>query len=160
MARKTDPDEQPHEPTSAEAAEEPSRPVTDEVPRPQAPREAARPREPLPPPEDEPRGGRFARLTKRLLDRGEDGRTVLSAVLETSDWARAEMVRLVGKEVRMYLDALELKEDLLHLVRSHSLEVHASFRLKPLPDAPEPPAPAPAAKSAAKSAGDGEDGAR
>lgn len=86
---------------------------------------------------------------------------MLSAVLETSDWARAEMVRLVGKEVRMYLDALELKEDLLHLVRSHSLEVHASFRLKPLPDAPEPAPPkAPVKTAPVKSAGDGEDGAR
>ena len=85
--------------------------------------------------EDEGERGRFARFTRRLLDR-DDGKKVLSAMWETSDRAKTEAVRMMAREVRSYLDALEIKEDLLHLVRSHSLEVTASLRLKPLP--PEP----------------------
>lgn len=81
-------------------------------------------------------GGRFSRFTRRLMEPG-DGRKVLSAMWETSDRAKTEAVRMVAREVRSYLDALELKEDLLDLVRSHSLEINASLRLKPLPPEPE-----------------------
>ena len=94
--------------------------------------------------DDEEHGGRFSRFTRRLLEPG-DGRKVLSAMWETSDRAKTEAVRMVAREVRQYLDALELKEDLLDLVRSHSLEINASLRLKPLPEATE---------------GDDEDGSR
>ncbi len=82
--------------------------------------------------EEDEGGGRFSRFTRRLMEPG-DGRKVLSAMWETSDRAKTEAVRMVAREVRSYLDALELKEDLLHLVRSHSLEINASLRLKPLP---------------------------
>ncbi len=82
--------------------------------------------------EDEEGGGRFSRFTRRLMEPG-DGRKVLSAMWETSDRAKTEAVRMVAREVRSYLDALELKEDMLDLVRSHSLEINASLRLKPLP---------------------------
>jgi hypothetical protein len=94
--------------------------------------------------ESEESRGRFSRFTRRILDRGEDGRNVWNAMWETSDRARTEMVRLVAREVRNYLDALELKDDLKDLVRSHSLEVTASFRLKPIePESPHPAAPPP-----------------
>lgn len=86
--------------------------------------------------DDEEGGGRFSRFTRRLMEPG-DGRKVLSAMWETSDRAKTEAVRMVAREVRSYLDALELKEDMLDLVRSHSLEINASLRLKPLPPAPE-----------------------
>ena len=86
--------------------------------------------------EDEEGGGRFSRFTRRLLEPGES-RKVLSAMWETSDRAKTEAVRMVAREVRSYLDALELKEDVLELVRSHSLEINASLRLKPLPPDPE-----------------------
>jgi hypothetical protein len=82
-------------------------------------------------PDEEAGGGRFSRFTRRLMEPGES-RKVLSAMWETSDRAKTEAVRMVAREVRSYLDALELKEDLLHLVRSHSLEINASLRLKPL----------------------------
>jgi hypothetical protein len=81
---------------------------------------------------EEEEGGRFSRFTRRLMEPG-DGRKVLSAMWETSDRAKTEAVRMVAREVRSYLDALELKEDMLDLVRSHSLEINASLRLKPLP---------------------------
>lgn len=107
----------------------------------EAPRPKAADKAEVPPREIEEEhseeAGRFARFTRRLLER-DDGRTMISAMLETSDRAKTEAVRMVAREVRSYLDALELKEDLLDLVRSHSLEINASLRLKPLPPEPEP----------------------
>jgi hypothetical protein len=91
-------------------------------------------------------GGRRAsvlRFAKRLMDRrelAEDTRDLLYAVLTTSDKAKTEAVKMVAREVRSYLKELQLKEDLLDLARSHSLEI--SLRLKPLADAvgePEKP---------------------
>jgi hypothetical protein len=80
------------------------------------------------------------RRLARLLERREiteEGRVVLTDVLggmwEVSDRAKTEAVRLVAREVRNYLDELKVKEDLMELVRSHSLEVKLSLHLKPLP---------------------------
>ncbi len=70
--------------------------------------------------------------------------SLLGAILETGDKAKTEMVRMTAREVRNYLEALELHKDLHHLITNHSLEVHASIHLKPLD--PAAPAPAPAAK--------------
>lgn len=62
-------------------------------------------------------------------------------MLSTSDKVKTEAVRMVAREVRNYLSELRLKEDLLELARSHSLEI--SISLKPLasavsePDDPE-----------------------
>lgn len=65
---------------------------------------------------------------------------MLSALLETGDKAKTEIVRLLAREVRSYLEALELHKDLHHLVTNYSLEVHASLHLKPLrEDGPPPP---------------------
>jgi hypothetical protein len=89
--------------------------------------------------EDDTRSSRVMRFAKRLMDRrelAEDTKDLLSAVLNTSDKAKTEAVRLVAREVRGYLKELKLKETLVDLVTSHSLEV--SIRLKPLPDAAEP----------------------
>jgi hypothetical protein len=72
---------------------------------------------------------RLLRLGRRLLDRGDE---VGRAVLETSDRAKTEMVRMVAREVRTYLDELKLKDDLLDLATSHSLELSVSVSLKPL----------------------------
>ncbi len=125
--------------------------------------------DPGPKPEDRkaPKKGTEARLrglARRLFletehgDPDEDGEkteahiprdksevlSLLSALLETGDKAKTEMVRMTAREVRNYLEALELHKDLLHLITHHSLEVHASFNLKPLNDAapaPKPPVP-------------------
>lgn len=84
--------------------------------------------------EDDTRSSRVMRFAKRLMDRrelAEDTKELLSAVLNTSDKAKTEAVRLVAREVRGYLKELKLKETMVDLVTSHSLEV--SIRLKPLP---------------------------
>jgi SpoVK/Ycf46/Vps4 family AAA+-type ATPase len=76
---------------------------------------------------------RVVRLARRLMDRkelAEDTKDVLYAVLSTSDKAKTEAVRLAAREVRNYLSELKLKEDLLELATSHSLEI--SISLKPL----------------------------
>jgi hypothetical protein len=100
--------------------------------------EIREPREPTPP-EDEPTGaeeGRSSRVLKfarRLMDRrelAEDTKDLLHAVLNTSDKAKTEAVRLMAREFRSYLKELRLKEDLLKLATSHSLEI--SISLKPL----------------------------
>jgi hypothetical protein len=64
---------------------------------------------------------------------------LLSSLLETGDKAKTEMVRMLAREVRGYLEALELHKDLHHLLTNYSLEVKASIHLKPLTDAPAPP---------------------
>lgn len=75
---------------------------------------------------------------------GNDGHraeawALLGALLETGDKVKVEIVRMLAREVRGYLEALELHKDLHHLMTNYSLEVHASLHLKPLRD--EPPAP-------------------
>jgi hypothetical protein len=82
---------------------------------------------------------RVLKFARRLMDRkelAEDTMGVLSAVWSTSDKAKTEAVRLMAREFRSYLKELKLKEDLLKLMTSHSLEI--SVHLKPLvPAEPE-----------------------
>jgi hypothetical protein len=101
---------------------------------------------------DEPRREtRLRDLARRILsDRGEGEREVhlnlesareaLGVILETGDKAKTEVVRLVAREVRHYLEALRLKEDLRDLAKNYSLEVNATFRLKPIAAVPDPAA--------------------
>ena len=63
---------------------------------------------------------------------------VLVAALATGDKARMELVRLVAREVRGYLEAMELHKDLHHLMTNYSLEVQASVSLKPLNEPEDP----------------------
>jgi hypothetical protein len=87
--------------------------------------------------EDETRKSKVLRFARRLMDRkelAEDTRDLVYAVLNTSDKAKTEAVRLVAREVRSYLKELKLKEDLMKLATEHSLEI--SIHLKPLPKAP------------------------
>jgi hypothetical protein len=39
---------------------------------------------------------------------------------------------MVAREVRTYLEGLGLHEDVRHLMTNYSLDVNASFRLRPL----------------------------
>ncbi|MEN0061561.1 MAG: hypothetical protein AAGA48_05385 [Myxococcota bacterium] len=101
---------------------------------------------------DEPKGTaeRLMRFARRLLDRrelAEDTKELITAVLTTSDKAKTEAVRMVAREVRNYLSELRLKDDLMELVRSHSLEISLSMHLKPL----TPPASSPSGTSEAPS---------
>lgn len=96
--------------------------------------------------EGDGRRSRVMRFAKRLMDRRElsaDTREILGSVLATSDKAKNEAVKMVAREVRSYLDALELKKDLKDLVTSYSLEI--SLSLKPLERALQEEAPAPTA---------------
>ena len=90
-------------------------------------------------------GGRRSRILSRLAAKlqnprelGGDAMDLLGVAIETSDRAKTEMVRMVARELRNYLDELKLKEDLHKLVTSHSLEVKVSLSLKPLADATAP----------------------
>ncbi|MCK6504773.1 hypothetical protein L6R53_15435 [Myxococcota bacterium] len=67
-----------------------------------------------------------------------EARAVLAALLETGDKAKTETIRMVAREVRSYLEALELGKDLHHLLTNYSLEVKASIHLAPLAQPAEP----------------------
>ena len=77
--------------------------------------------------EDADRSGRRAEV-----------REILSSLLATGNKTRAELIRLVAKEVRFYLEAAELDVMLHDLVTNYSLEVNASIHLKPLDEEPAP----------------------
>jgi hypothetical protein len=113
--------------------------------------------EPIEPDDDLPResteeagrSNRVMRFARRLMDRkelAEDTKELLWTVVATSDKAKNEAVRIAAQEVRNYLSELKLKEELLELATSHSLEI--SISLKPLasalrgPGAAEAPPPA------------------
>ena len=84
---------------------------------------------------DEVPPSRLYRFARKLMDRrelAEDTRELMVAFLSTSDRAKTEMVKMAAREVRTYLEELKLKDDVLSLVRNHSLEVNASFSLKPI----------------------------
>ncbi len=86
----------------------------------------------------EPRLREFAR---RILSDDEErtinAREVLGAVLDSGDKAKSELVRLMAREVRTYLEGLGLHEDVKHLLTHYSLDVRASFSLRPLVDESE-----------------------
>ena len=101
-----------------------------------------------PPRDREGRGPRLRGFARRILGEGDEerdggpeeserdrreARAMLHSLLETGDKARFELVRLLAREMRSYLEALELHKDLHHLITNYSLEVNASFHLKPLP---------------------------
>lgn len=86
-------------------------------------------------PDDEDRGpgSRFRRLGRRFLGEGEaagrfSAREVVGAVLEGSDKAKTEVVRVVAREVRNYLEELGLRE----VITDYSLEMHVSLNLRRL----------------------------
>lgn len=92
--------------------------------------------------EDDERG-LFGRFTRRLRNRelGDDAWKALGTVISTSDRAKSDFVRMMGREVRHYLDGLQLTDDLKDLISNHSLEIHASLHLKPLPESAKEPEP-------------------
>ena len=69
---------------------------------------------------------------------GINPREVLGAVIDGGDKAKSELVRLVAREVRTYLEGMGLDEDIRHLMTHYSLDVRASFSLKPLAQGMEP----------------------
>lgn len=93
------------------------------------------------------------RLSRRILG-DEDGKSLLSEAREAASEAaeavrgRPEIVRMIAREVRSYLDELGLKEDLRNLMTNYSVEVKASFHLRKLAEH-EKGQPEPRAKDAA-----------
>ena len=78
-------------------------------------------------------------FARRMLrdedDRRLDARELVGAVLDTGDKAKTEVVRMVAREVRGYVEALELHKDLRHLLTNYSLDVRMNVSLKPLASA-------------------------
>jgi len=85
---------------------------------------------------EHPRSG-LRGFARRILREGEDDerridpRELVGAVLDTGDKAKTEIVRLLAREVRGYLEALELHKDLRHILTNYSLDVHTSLSLRP-----------------------------
>ena len=82
--------------------------------------------------------GRLRKLGRRILDKKEladDTKEFLGAMLETSDKAKTEVVKMVAREVRTYLQELRVMDDLKDIMTSHSLELQVSMNLKPLAEA-------------------------
>ena len=94
--------------------------------------------EPKPVNESVKRAGLLKKITNRLFRdselSGSEAKDVLHVLLETGDKAKTEIVRLLAREVRSYVEAMALHEDLKKLLSNYSLEVKASFSLKPLHD--------------------------
>lgn len=96
---------------------------------------------PEPTEEDTPRpASRLRRLGRKLL--GEErvegkfsAREVVDAVLEGGDKAKTEVVRVIAREVRTYLEELGLRE----VLTDYSLEVHASINLRKLAESEKRP---------------------
>ena len=77
------------------------------------------------------------RLSRRILG-DEEAKGLLSEAREAAAEAvegvkaRPELVRLIAREVRSYLDELGLKDDVHSLLTNYSLEVRASINLRRL----------------------------
>jgi hypothetical protein len=85
--------------------------------------------------DDKGKGNVLSRIARRLQNPRElsgDAKELLGAIVDTSDRAKTEMVKLVAREVRNYLQELRLRDDLHALLTGHSLEVKMSLSLKPL----------------------------
>lgn len=96
--------------------------------------------DPHEPGDEEGPGSRFRRFGRRILGEGEgtgrfSARDVVGAVLEGGDKAKTEVVRVVAREVRTYLEELGLRE----VLTDYSLEVHASINLRRLSEAEKAP---------------------
>jgi hypothetical protein len=72
--------------------------------------------------------GRLARRLQNPKELGGDALELMGALIETSDRAKTEAVRMIAREVRTYLQELRLQE----LLTGHSLEVKMSLQLRPL----------------------------
>lgn len=91
-------------------------------------------------PDPEPEGerddllgaSRIRKLGRRLMGQERvSAREVVGAVMEGGDKAKTELVRVVAREVRAYLEELGLRE----VLTDYSLEVRASINLRKLTEA-------------------------
>lgn len=83
---------------------------------------------------------RIRGVARRLLEDPptlDEAKELLGTVLDGSDRARTELVRMVGREVRTYMEGLGIQDGLKFVAENYSLEVNASLRLKPIEKEPE-----------------------
>ncbi len=87
-------------------------------------------------PKEPKEAGILRKISRRILGDNDlsnvEPKEVLHVLLETGDKAKTEIVRLLAREVRSYLEAMDLHNDVRDLLGNYSLEVKASFSLKPL----------------------------
>lgn len=83
-------------------------------------------------PDEPPRAEERSKSEERPREDRHRMGEMLGAVLETGDKAKTEVVRMVAREVRNYLEELRVGDDLHDLLTNYSVEVHASLHLKPL----------------------------
>lgn len=79
----------------------------------------------------------------KIKERGEDfrARDVIAGAVDLTARGKDEVVTLIAKEVRSYLDKLELGKELAEFARTHELEVTAKFSLSEKTPAASPPVP-------------------
>ena len=89
-----------------------------------------------------------AETSERLQKRGEDlPHQVLNTAVNLTSRGKDEMMTIVAREVRSYMEKLQVWPEVKSFMTSHALEVNASIRLKPVADAidraeePEPEEP-------------------
>ncbi len=86
---------------------------------------------------EEEEDSRLRRFARRILDRkelAEDTKDLLAGLLATSDKAKSDLIRMMGREVGHWLEGLNLKNELLDIATNHKLEIRATLHLRPLTD--------------------------
>ncbi len=80
-----------------------------------------------------------AQTGERLRERGEDlkPRDIVRGAAGLTARGKDEVMALLAREVRSYIEHLGLVEEVERFATTHTLEVNASFRLKPLGEAEE-----------------------
>ena len=85
---------------------------------------------------EQKQSGILRKISRKILGDNDisnvEPKEVLHLLLETGDKAKTEIVRLLAREVRSYLEAMDVHNDIKELLSNYSLEVKASFSLKPL----------------------------
>lgn len=79
--------------------------------------------------------------TEKLREKGEqfDAKEIVSGAAQLGLRGKEELVGIVAREVRSYMEKLQIGDDIRAFLTSHTLEVNASLRLKPNPASEPPP---------------------
>lgn len=75
--------------------------------------------------------------TERLREKGEqfDPKDIVTGAAQLGLRGKEELVSIVAREVRSYMEKLQIGDDVRAFLTGHTLEVQASLRLRPLGDA-------------------------
>ena len=82
-----------------------------------------------------------AQTGEKIRERGEDlkPRDLVRGAAGLTARGKDEVMAIMAREVRNYIEHLGLVEEVERFATTHSLEVNATFRLKPVEPAPEGP---------------------